>query len=241
MKNSKFRFVIYFIGLLAIFLVFDKIFMPWYVSSSEVVIPNVTGMHKDKAFELLESSDLEPIVVGPRYDNNNPRPKDHILTQRPRAGMNVKTGRRVYIFYSGGSPKVVMPNLIGRTYRDAELTLNQLELRIGEINQVRSENSENTIIEQQYNQGVLLDRGQSVNISISLGPKLGFFDTPDLIGLSLKEATELIKTSNLILGKIDYQESISLMANTIISQDPPEGTLVAPYDTINVKVSKGKK
>jgi len=120
MKKNLIKISYVFLSLIAVLLIFDKIVMPWYVSSEEETIPNFIGMHKDEAKKHLERMNLEPIILGPRYDNSNPLEKDFILRQRPHSGMKVKHNRRVYLFYSGGDPKISMPDLIGKSQREAE-------------------------------------------------------------------------------------------------------------------------
>lgn len=241
MKNRLKKISFTLLALLLVLIIFDKVLMPWYVSSEEVTVPNFVGMDKNRAQEMLEALNLEPVIIGPKYDNNNPLPKDHILRQRPHSGMKVKIGRRIYLFYSGGSPKVTMPDLFGKTYREADVILNNLDLKIGEITQSQSEYPSNTIIEQQYAFGALLEKGTTVNLTVSTGDKLGFFRTPDLAGLTLNEAKEKLSEFSLVIGRIEYQESSSLLPNTIISQNPEAESLVAPYDTITVIISKSKR
>jgi hypothetical protein len=56
------KILLYFIGFVVILLIFDNIIIPWYVSSPEVVVPDVKGLEESKAFSLLENSNLEPII-----------------------------------------------------------------------------------------------------------------------------------------------------------------------------------
>ena len=53
-------------ALLAIFAFIADIFiMPWYVKSEEVKVPNVVGMSKEQASDLLSDSNLNVIIEGP--------------------------------------------------------------------------------------------------------------------------------------------------------------------------------
>ena len=241
MKKNLIKISYIVLSLICVLLVFDKIVMPWYVSSDEETIPNFIGMHKDEAKKTLERMNLVPIIIGPRYDNYNPLEKDFILRQRPHPGMKVKHHRRVYIFYSGGDPKITMPDLIGKSQREAELILKNLELTIGEINNIRSEYPSNTVVEQQVPVGKQLNRGSIVNITISTGPELGYLKTPDLTGLSLTQARDLLKEHSIFIGRIEYQESSSLMPNTVISHYPNAESLISPFDSVNVVISKSKR
>lgn len=222
----------------ALLLAFDKVYMPWLVTSEEIVVPNVIGLDKDKAFQMLSNLNLNPVIQGPRYDNTNPKPENQILLQRPNAGSTVKINRRIYIFYSGGAPKVEMPDLTNKTLRDAKITLERLKLALGEVTEERSEKDANTVLEQSYDPGTQLEKGSVVDLVISYGPKLGHIRTPGLLGLSLGEAKKILTKNSLHIGKITYFRSANLVANTINDQNPSEGSLIAVGDSINITVTR---
>ncbi|MCB9205731.1 MAG: PASTA domain-containing protein [Ignavibacteriales bacterium] len=54
--------------------------MPWYVKSEEVKVPNVVGMSKEQASDLLSDNNLNVITEGPRYSEEFPI--DHIIYQK---------------------------------------------------------------------------------------------------------------------------------------------------------------
>ncbi len=220
---------------------FDKLFMPWFVSAEEVVVPNVVGMDRDAASKILSNLSLNPMQEGPRYDNQNPRPENQIILQRPRAGEKVKINRRIYIFYSGGEPKVTMPYLVGKTYRDAGVTLSRLDLKIGDIRQQRDELPVNTIIGQNFETGTLLEKGSLIDIIISTGPKLGSVYTPLILGKSIGQAKRILGENSLFIGRIKYQHSSTLLSNTIMDQDPSENTLIKIGDSVRVTVSRKRR
>ena len=212
--------------------------MPWLVSSEEVVVPNVIGLDKKQAEQLLGNLNLNPIIRGPRYDNNNPKPENQILMQRPAAGSTVKVNRRIYIFYSGGAPKIAMPDLKNKTLRDAKVTLERLKLVLGNVEEERSEKPANTIIEQSYDPDVQLEKGSVIDLVVSYGPKLGQIRTPSLLGLSLGRAKKILAQSSLHIGKVTYFRSANLVANTINEQYPSEGSLIAVGDSVNITVTR---
>ena len=87
----------------------DHLVFPWYVSSPEVIVPNVKGLKEAEAISKLEDINLEPIIGDTTYDEKYK--KGSIIFQKPIAGENVKEGRRIYLFISGGEPVVTVPNL----------------------------------------------------------------------------------------------------------------------------------
>lgn len=238
MKKLVYTLISVIVLSVIVLFLFDQVYMPWYVTSEEVVVPNVIGLDKEQASQMLANLKLNPVIQGPRYDNVDPKPENQIILQRPTAGSNVKINRRIYIFYSGGAPKIEMPDLTNKTLRDAEITLGRLKLAIGKVMEERSEKPANTIIEQQYEPGSQLEKGSTVDLVVSYGPKLGHIRTPGLLGMSLGEAKKVLARNSLHIGKITYFRSSTLVANTINDQIPSEGTLIAVGDSIAVTVTR---
>jgi eukaryotic-like serine/threonine-protein kinase len=95
------------------------------------------------------------------------------------------------------------------------------------------------IFDQQYAPGTPLKKGESVNVSISLGEiGSGEIVVPDLIGKSLAEAERLLQDLSLSIGKVNYQSSFSLLPNTILDQYPSKGSKIAEGGTIDLFVTK---
>ncbi len=89
------------LGVFVIFLlILDNILLPWYVSSSEEVVPKVIGLPDYEAIEKLNDSGFEAIIADTAYGTNQPAGK--IFLQKPEAGKIVKKGRTVYLYVSGG-------------------------------------------------------------------------------------------------------------------------------------------
>ena len=211
-------------------------FMPWYVDAVEITMPNLVGMHKTEAIRILDSLKLKPVLGEPRYDARYD--VDQVMFQNPKAGKTVKENRRVYLHISGGEPLVKMPNLRQKTARDAKINLERIGLYIRELEEVKSELPSGTIIDQEFEEGTFLAKGDSVTLQISIGARLGMIEVPKLLGKTLKDAERLLRMNSIYIGKITYIKH-SLLPNTIIDQDPSEGVLISVGDSVNVKVAKG--
>ncbi len=224
--------------LFVILLIFDKLIMPSYVFAPELTVPDMVNMHKDDAVALLKSMNLQPIEEGPRYDGNFE--KDHVIFQKPRAGSLVKENRRVYLFISGGEPLVKMPNLVGKTIRDAKITIERLGLVLSEIQDEKSEFPPDLIIEQSIPEGENISKGEEIVLKRSIGPNVAMTRVPDLLGLTLSEAENRLRRYSLKIGKITYLPSQNLLPNTIRDQYPAPDELVSYGDSVNVFVAKGE-
>ncbi|MGK9475936.1 PASTA domain-containing protein [Melioribacter sp. OK-6-Me] len=215
-----------------IFFVVDKIIMPYLVSADEYQVPNVVGLHKNKAIEIIERSNLEPIINRSRYDEFYP--KDHVIFQNPRPNTVVKAGRKIYLTVSGGLQKVQMPFLINKSVRDARITLERMGLQVDTLIEVESELPAGTIAEQEYTEGVSIPVGTKVKLKVSIGPQIGKVRVPRLIGKSLSEAEAILKRNSLRIGFKTYIHSSNYLPNTVVDQQPSENSLVSVGDSVNV-------
>jgi serine/threonine-protein kinase len=224
-------------GFILFILILDKILMPWYVSSSEAVVPSVIGLNENAAIEKLEDIGLDPIVADTTFDENHPA--GTIVLQKPAPGAIVKTTRNIYLFISGGEPFVQVPSLKGKSLKDAKLALERLGLKLGQVEQLPSGNPENMIFNQQFAEGTSIRKGESVGVSISIGMgDTGTITVPDLIGKSLQEAEIILASDSLKVGKINYQRSFSLLPNTVLDQYPSKNNKANPGDAVDLFVTK---
>lgn len=224
------------IFVIALFYIIDLIIMPSVVERDEVLVPNVKGKHKEEVLKLFEELNLEPVLEGPIYDENFN--KDFIIKQNPDPGSAVKVGRRIYLYVSGGEPLIKMPDLVGRSIRDAKVTIERLGLEIDTIYQVRSEYPAETIVEQDFAPTELVPKSSPLKLKVSIGPQLGMIKVPTVLGKSLKEGEKILRNNSLRLGKIIYQPSQSLLPNTIIDQIPSESKLLSVGDSVDVVVTQ---
>lgn len=235
--HPLFRKILILAGILFLVLVsFNYIIMPFYVHSEEVEVPDLIGISQNEAITLLKSINLEPVIGDVVYDEKHP--KGTVIQQRPLGGRDVKAGRRVYLFVSGGEPSVLVPKLKGRSLRDAKFSLERIGLKIGRIDEVISRQPKDVIVDQEFAEGTPLKKGATVNISISVGYGAGEISVPYLIGKSLAEAQSIIQENFLVVGKINYQPSFNLLPNTVIDQYPGSGTMLNRGDAVDLFITQ---
>jgi len=216
----------------------DVIVMPWYVDSEEVVVPNLVGKNKEDASKILIENGFNPIVEGPRYNDNFPI--DHVIYQKPTAGSTVKENRRVYIVISGGNPLTKMPYLLDKTLRDAKVTVERLGFVLDDISEVKSEAKANTIVEQYPQEGTNLQKGTRVKLKVSVGPNIGMVRVPDLLGKPFKEAESILHKNSLVVGKINYQDSRNLLPNTVVAQYPAKNKTINVGESVDLFITKSQ-
>ncbi len=235
---SKILISLFIIGLifLGVIAVLNYYVLPDYVNVPEVNVPNIVGLQREVAVKILEKKKLTPVKKGIKYTLEVP--KGRVLFQKPLPNTKVKEGRRIYYWVSGGDPLVEMPKVVGKTIRDAKVTLQRLGIKISKIDEERSELPNNTVIEQSIAPGEQVAKGDSVNLTVSIGPRLGMVRVPSLVGKTLRSAKRTLRKFNLKPGKIIYQKSENLLPNTVIDQIPSEDALINVGESVDLVVTK---
>jgi serine/threonine-protein kinase len=237
LRNSLLRKVlIAVLGLILFILLLDNVIMPWYVSSPETNVPEVVGMQLEEATNLLETEGFKPLISDTSYGLK--LPVGAIFMQKPEAGEVVKEGRTIYLFVSGGEKVISVPLLKGKSIVDAKFALERIGLKLGRIERIPSSQPEDMIFDQQFAEGTLLKQGEIVGVTVSAGRGGGEIIVPDLIGKSLSEAKKILSDSSLVIGKINYQPSSTLLPNTILDQYPSSGNTLNPGDAVDLFATK---
>lgn len=125
-----------------------------------------------------------------------------VLSQMPDTGAFVKRGRTVFIIVNKSqAPLTPMPDLMGVSYRSAEMVLRSNKLRLGDTVH-RPDIADGAILEQMY-EGKVIQAGdmipQGSKITLVIGDGLGNveFDVPDVMGLTYAEGAAIISASGL--------------------------------------------
>jgi beta-lactam-binding protein with PASTA domain len=99
----------------------------------EITVPNLSKLSVEEVEEKLDEIDLNYVVLD-TLDFKKEFPKFGVVEQDPKPGSKVKANRKVYIkINSDGYAFVTLPDLIEKTYRQAEPTLNSIGLEVGTI------------------------------------------------------------------------------------------------------------
>jgi len=241
MKKNKrisclIKSVLFLIVLALIIFAMNKYVLPWFVSSPEEIVPKLIGKQQEKAIADLEKLNLQAVVADTIY--NEKYNIGVVVLQKPRPGQVVKDGRRIYLFISGGKQTVNVPNLKGKSIREAKFSLERIGLKLGDIQNLPSNNPKDMIFDQQYAEGTPLKRGDSVGVSLTIGKLSSRIILPDFIGKSLSEVVEILADSSLRVGTVTFRVSNSLLPNTVIDQYPSQGSVVSVGSQIDLFVTK---
>ena len=232
------RIVISIIGMIFIFsIVAEYLVMPVYTRQNQNrVMIDIKNRSLDDAIKVLESENYRYEVSDTLYTNKFQL--GTIVDQYPQPNTRVKSGRTVRLKIAQPEKSVAIPNLIGQSRRSAELELNQMGLLIDTVyTEYNPEYPNGTIAWQYPKAGDRRKKGMGIQITVSKGMPPNFFQVPNLIGLSINQAKDLIFKSRLKVGKISYHQDQDLVPYTVLDQSIKNGTVLDASATINLVVS----
>lgn len=131
-------------------------------------VPNVVGMTRQQAELAIENAGLD---VGAVEEIRSTQPRGTVSASRPVAGTRVTVPSSVTLTVSVGPASVDMPDVVGENYSRARTVLEQLGLRVGDVNvDSTSLAPGNTVISQSPAAGRAVGAGARVALTVSGRP-----------------------------------------------------------------------
>jgi beta-lactam-binding protein with PASTA domain len=190
-----------------------------------LTVPDVYKKNIQEATMILEKEGFSVDVRDSIYVDSLPGLA--VWEQTPARGSVVKVGRTIYLTINKVIPPMVqMPDLTGLTFRSAEMTLHSLRLNVGDTI-YKPDFATNTVLQQLLNgktvkPGRDIPEGSNITLVLSSGTGNTENPAPDLVGLTFLEAKETLSASNLGLGTVIIDPSVSDTSNAfVIKQTPP--------------------
>ncbi len=223
---------------LVFFFLLNNVIMPAYVQQGKVTqVPNVVGMPLEKAKQALVQAGLTPKES--EYKVDRTYPEGTVILQTPQPGAEVKFGRGIYLTISGGELLVAVPNLRGKSIRDATFDLERFGLKLGQPQYAASDEFfENTVISQDPQEGSKVKAGTVIGVVVSIGRTGDRQPVPTVTLKTLTEAERLLTTGGFTVGKVTYQISLDLLPNTVIEQFPRAGELARVGHAVDLIVAQ---
>jgi beta-lactam-binding protein with PASTA domain len=248
------------LGLIVVFLMgivfMTLLWLRFYTNHGEKIkLPNLVGMGVYKAADLSEENDFALIVTDSVFKLGTVG--GTVLSQNPKAGAEVKSGRKIYVTIAKFTPDKIkvgdLPVLYGNDFNQKITELGYRGLRGKVIGRKYDAGEPNHILEVFYkgkliiNQDLVLD-----NVEISKGDELEFvvsdrgsgeITIPNLICLDLAGCEFLLISSKLELGEVQQRGTITdKFTAYVVDQEPKyDGVSKIPMGSrINVIISQSQ-
>jgi len=194
---------------------------------------------------------LEEVLMNPNYTDrfnfnteyevNTEHDEGYVISQEPGEGRTlVKSGEKIEVklVISRGTSYVKMPGVVGKDYRQAIIELERLNLVVDKETVTSDTVEMGLVIKTIPAEGEELLPGNTVYLTISGGPQINYVSVPKVTGELLNAAIDALEAKNLSAGSISLVSDNSAIG-TVLSQSLSEGSEVAEYTTVDLRISGG--
>ncbi len=199
-----------------------------------VEVPNVVGKSFVTAWDMLEEVGLEVTKQSKQY--SPVVPQDHIIDQKPIAGSRVKSGRVVRLTISMGLKMHAVPGVTGDELRRAESTLRNEGLVVGHVSVIHFPSRKGFVLGQDPPPGASIETGGKVHLLVSAGPRLRKYLVPDLVGLKINDAVQLLSQLNLEMQQV-LEVRPRATPGIVLAQDPARNEIIDEGGAVRLTVS----
>ncbi len=244
------EFLFTLLGLFGLGIVLYLLIFLWVVPAytrhgDGVLVPNVQRMSFEEASQNLKKAKLRFEVKDSSYQQDfDPLT---VLDQYPSPLSRVKPGRKVFLTLNRRSvPMVKMPIPDPKdgesiSLYQARTMLESWNLNVGEVSSKASDYYANYVVEVRYNgmvitEGKPVPQGAKIDLVVSKGTTKNVA-LPDLMGLSLEEALEIVRSYDLAIGSMSYKTGVDPFKDGLIimqSPDPRRRDSIGTGESINV-------
>ena len=236
-KHKKLSIVLGGIGLFIIALLLTILILK-ITNPKEVILPNLVGIEKQEAENILKDNKLKLGDVKEEY--NSEIAEGYIISQDPpyQEDFSVKEGTKVSIIVSLGIEETTVPKVVGMKQEEAIEALEAANLKYEIVEESSKKVEEGYVIEQETAANKKIYAGDTVVIHVSTGIKK--ISVPSVVGKTQSEAKkELQKLGLKVIVKT--KEDNSKTDDIVLEQDINEGTEVEEDSFVTITVNKKAK
>jgi beta-lactam-binding protein with PASTA domain len=194
-------------------------------------VPVVTGKSFQEAQKILEEKGFSSEVQDSVWKEE--LPPLTVIRQSPDGDQMVKMHRQVYLTINRSQPPMIdVPNMVGLSFRNAELYLKQLGLKLGDTSR-KPDIAKDAVLEQLYNDkpitpGTRLFQGSTISLVLGSGIGTDEFEVPDLRGMTLRDAKALLNSMGLNIAGVLPDSDVEDTQNAFIYKQLPEKATKLP-------------
>jgi beta-lactam-binding protein with PASTA domain len=206
-------------------------------------MPDFTGLTIVQVQEDADNHNLRFIIEDSVYQKGViPRT---VLNQNPSAGHKIKPNRLIYITVASFLPEqAAVPKVTDVSLRQAGVLLESKGFALGSI-ELRPSEFDDLVLEQKHNgqiilPGTRLDNGSAIDLVVGKNMSGGETTIPDLSGLTLTEAKNVVTVKSLNIGSLIFDPAILTTSDTLNAiiwkqiPQPDSVTLVMPGLSVDV-------
>jgi len=210
-------------------------------SGAIILVPNVLGQTQNAATVAIQNAGFAVSIVyctpaAPPVATCPAGAGGTVNVQNPAAGANAVPGSTVTLTVVSADI-IPVPNVVGLTQSAAITAIQGAGLTVTVTTEASFTVPLGTVISQEPVGGILVAPATKVKIVVSTGSGLSA-TVPNVVGQTQSAAVAAIQNAGLIVT-VTTENSTTVPAGAVISQDPVGGILVKPGSEVEIVVSSG--
>jgi beta-lactam-binding protein with PASTA domain len=235
--------LVIFVGLIAV-----SVFFIAVSGAEQTMVPNVAGKELTEALIELQRKELYP-RLSLRYTQSS-RDKGIVLEQDPLPGTIVRAGRRIRLVVSQGVVLNKVENFIGRNIDEIKMDLQVIHTEAGGVPLFKIKeplsyefSSENpgTVLVQSPEPGTDISGPTELVFVVSKGRENETVTVPQLTGLDIAKALELISTSGINFRFSTRPRNEDEKGETVVMQVPAANASVPANTVVQLTVTNPER
>ena len=202
------------------------------------VVPPVVGLTQSAATAAVEAAGFVRGSVTEAFSSTVA--EGIVISQSPAAGTSATAGSSVSFVVSKGPETLVVPDVVGLEQSAAEAALVAAGLTAGTVTEAFSDSVDlGDVISQNPAAGAEVETGSAVALVVSKGPEPAV--VPNVVGLEQSAAGEALVSAGFTLGVVTEAFSDTIVAGSVISQNPAAGAEADAGSAVALVVSMGSE
>lgn len=211
-------------GIFFLSVLFFFVFLPFFTKHGQsVTVPEVVNLKLSAAEEKIYSADLRYEVRDSQYVER--LPPLTVISQEPLPLEKVKPGRKIYLVVNQMAPPTVkIPEIIDVNLQQCRYMLENWKLKIGKIS-YKPGIAKDAILEasvdgKSVKPGDKVLEGTKIDLVVSKGISEEKEEIPNLVGMNLNDATQLLLDKGFSVGGVKYEKNKKKESGEIFRQYP---------------------
>ena len=204
-------------------------------SEKSIIMPSLINFSVRNALIEIDRLNLREDTI--KYEYSSTVPKGVVIDQIPQKNLTITSGHPVSIIVSDGPiPGIITVPILdtGNIHLErAKSMISQSTLEVGEISyMIVPDFMPNMVISQSAYGGMEIDVPIKIDLEVTHDGEV-----PNLIGLTVNDASIVFDSSPFIMGEIEYVDS-DLPSGLIFKQLPEANISLTSFEPIKIYISK---
>lgn len=200
---------------------------------------SVTGVSEDAALKML--SDAGFTNVKTEHVEDEKTQEGYVFDQSVQEGQTIPVDQEIVLKVSAGAEEVDVPEVTNYEDAQAVTLLQEAGFEVSHAYDYSDDVEKDKVIKTEPAGGTKAAKGSKVIVTVSNGSEKKEVEVPNLGGLTEAQARDSLTSKKLNAGNVTHENSDSVAAGMVISQNPARGTTVTEGDSVDFVISDGPK